>query len=242
MKYGILGSGEATEPAVHEALADILKKDKKAEFLIHARRSPQGAVSSVYDFIVDNECSFVSYTKVDDRSPKPLLNLASKVITTDDPMKSIINDAEQILLLWDETNTEGSEKIAIMCADEGLSILDLSMALTPIVVDTTAEKPTKSVANATVGTEDDNAVMGFSRDELMGMTVSVLRRQAKAMGIEVGIATKEQIVNMILNDGVAEVASDVHVPQEPQAVVVYWENGSYMTVHVPLKDIKALLS
>lgn len=243
MKYGIVGSGDATAAAVHEALADILKKDKKAQFLIHARRKPQGAVPHVFDFLVDNECKFTSFTRVDDNAPKPLINMSQEAHTVEDPMKAILHEAEQILLLWDEAEPANSERIAIMCADEGLSILDLSMALTPIVVDTpeTAEKPT----SAAVSTEEDNAIVEFTREELMGMTVGVLRRQAKAMGLDMSRASKDEIVEVILGGGMPEVASDVHVPTVVDTTLsgalVYTEGGVIKMLPLETEVVASLL-
>jgi hypothetical protein len=79
----------------------------------------------------------------------------------------------------------------------------------------------------------------------MNMNIGVLRRQAKAMGVDNVGKTKQEIVDAIFHHGPVEtpvVASDVHETQEPQAMVVYMENGQYMTVQVPLKEIKKLLS
>lgn len=243
MKYAVLGIGDATESAVHEALADILKKDKKAEFLIHARRNPQGAVPSVYDFIVDNECRFVSYTRIDDKAPKPLLEGATDVVKTETPLESIIHDADEALLLWDEKDEQASNRLAFMCADQGLSIRDLTMALTPIVVD--VEESSEKTAPITVGTEEDNAVVEFTREELMGMTVAVLKRQAKAMGVPVSANdTKADIVNAILGDNMPEVASDFHnevATPVNMAVVVWYENGVMTTVQVPAEPLKTWL-
>ena len=212
MKYAVLGVGEATDSAVHEALADILKKDKKAEVLIHARRSPQGAVPAVYDFIVDNECRFTSYTRIDDKAPKPLLEGAQDVIKTETPMESMLKEADQVLLLWDEKDENASNKIAFMCADEGVSILDLTMALTPIVVDI-EEQPQP---------QQEEAPSVFTRDELSEMTIAVLRRQAKAMGINIGANdNKQTIIDKILGSDMPEVASEV-----PTRVMSEYGDGS----------------
>jgi hypothetical protein len=252
--YGVLGSGDINPKIVIDGLLDA--NEDASTFLIHARRKPQGAVTSVYDFLADNEVPFIAYHRIDDNPPKALLEMAQGVQVNDDPAKSIITSLKRsggtLLLLWDDENPEASEKFAVMAADAGVPIKDLSDGLAPIVVEGSetvveddkeedlpiAPKPTK---------EAEEPLSAFSREELMNMNIGVLRRQAKAIGIEnIGRIPKEEIVDMVL--GVKEinlepvVASDVHVPQEPQAMVIYMENGSYMTVQVPLKEIKKLLS
>jgi hypothetical protein len=252
--YGILGSGDINKKIVTDGLLDV--NDDDVTFLIHARRKPQGAVEVVYDFLADNEARFVAYTRVDDNAPKALLSMANGVNTIDDPTKSIIEALAKnngtLLLLWNEDNPEESERIAIAASDAGVEMKDLSDGLAPIVVEGSnpvqamddeedlpiAPKPEKVEKNLTA----------FSRDELMNMNIGVLRRQAKAIGLEnIGRIPKEEIVEMIIganNEPNTEpvVASDVHVSQEPQAMVIYMENGSYMTVQVPLKEIQKLLS
>jgi hypothetical protein len=243
MKYGIIGSGSANPKVVQDGLIDVLESDDSAEFVIHARRSPQGAVPDVYDFLVDEEVRFYAVTRIDDNAPNALLNYAMDVTKTEDPVKSILEMCDKVLLLWDESNEESSEKLAIMCADAGKAILDLTMALTPIVIEGSPEP--EKVVQETVQVEESVDISPFSREELMNMNIGVLRRQAKAMGVDNVGKTKQEIVDAIFHHEpveTPEVASDVHEAQEPQAMVVYMENGQYMTIQVPLKEIKKLLS
>lgn len=257
--YGVLGSGDINSKIVMDGLLDANNAcEGTATFLIHARRKPQGAVTVVYDFLADNEIPFVAYHRIDDNPPKALLSLAVGVQTNDDPTVAIITSLKRgggtLLLLWDDENAEASEKLAVMAADAGVPTKDLSDGLAPIVVESSGapqvEEPVvedKEVISTKVNSEDDHAIVGFSREELLNMNIGVLRRQAKAVGIEnIGRVAKEDIVKMILGEEVTVeeeiISSDTHVPTEPQAVVVYWEDGAYRTVHVPLKDIKNLLS
>lgn len=233
MKYGILGSGDATASAVHECLMDILKSDKDASFLVHSRRKPQGAVTHVYDFIVDNEVPFVSYTRVDDNAPKPLTEGAQECHTTDDPLVDIIKASDTILLLWDEENNESSEKIAIRCADAGKEILDLTMALTPVVVN---------------GADKKESEVPFTREELEEMPVGVLRNQAKAVGLDMGKAKKEDIIEALLGTSGSTAGEETpppslpHTPPANYAVIVWHENGMMQVAQVPVEQAKELLS
>jgi len=249
--YGILGSGNANSKIVIDGLADVFSDN--TQFLVHARRKPQGAVTTVYDFLADNEASFCAYHRIDDNAPKALLALAEETFTTDDPAKEMLKalsaNKGTLLLLWDEENPESSEKFAIMASDVGVPIKDLTDGLAPIVVEGSA--PAKEeTAPVKVDTEDEYAIVGFTRDELMNMNIGVLRRQAKSFGIEnIGRISKEEIVDIILGEDMPEVAADVHVYTEPSAdnlvqiAVIVWSDGSSIhSTTVPLEKVKELLS
>lgn len=193
MKYGIVGSGSANSAVVHEGLRDIRANDPDAVFHIHARRSPHGSVGDVYDYLIDNEAPFVAHTRVDDSAPKVLLDSAVEVLKIDDPLSSVLKESDRILILWDEENNDSSEKIAITASDMGLPVLDLSMALTPVVIE--GEKAPEPVVEST---EDD--VEPFTRAELESMTIAVLRRQAKSVGVENPKMTKAEIIAQIMGD------------------------------------------
>ena len=238
MKYGIIGSGSANTKLVRDGLADIIESDAEAVFVIHARRAPQGSVGDVYDYLVDNESPFIAIHRIDDNAPKALLDCALSITVSDDPTLTVIQESDVILLLWDEKNEESSNKMAIMAHDGGCTIKDLTMALTPIVIGD-AETTTEVVP---VEVEPEIPELVFTQEELMNMNIGVLRRQAKALGVESAGKTKQEIVDAIFSTDDPVVATDVHVPEEPQAMIIYMENGSYMTIQVPLKDIKKLLS
>lgn len=222
MKYGIIGSGSANTKVVQEGLIDILKSDEDAIFVIHARRAPQGAVSDVYDFLVDHKVPFSAVTRIDDKAPQGLLNFALEVVTNDDPTKTIINVCDEVLLLWDESSEEASEKLAIMSADAGKPIKDLTMALTPIVIEGSPETVKTDVIEPevsyekTVAQDPNETTEGtpFTRDELMNMNIGVLRRQAKALGVENIGKTKQEIVDAIfyhepVDDDASIISADV---------------------------------
>lgn len=246
--YGIIGSGEANAKIIVDGLSDVNSEDTM--FLIHARRKPQGSVETVYDFLADNEAKFVAYHRVDDNAPKALLEMAQSVQTTDDPAKSIITSLKRgggtLLLLWDEENPSASEAFAIMASDAGVPIKDLTNGLSPIVVESDENESPKEETVAPKNSDD--APEPFTREELMSMTVAVLRRQAKALGLDMGNATKEDLVETILgiNNG-PEVASDVHVSAIPHtppvdyAVIVWHENGMMQVAQVPVAQAKTLL-
>ena len=238
-------------------MLDILSDTPDAEFVIHARRNPQGAVETIYDFLADNEVRFHAVHRIDDNAPKALLNMAVDVVKNDDPTSVIIQMSDKMLILWDESNEESSEKLAIMCSDAGKETFDLTMALSPIVVqgseevkkpveELEVEIPKEVLAVAPTPVE----LSPFSREELMHMSMGVLRRQAKALGIEKLGKTKEEIVDAVFyfepTDGDPIIASDapesLSTATEPQAMVVWWESGAYRTESVSLREVKQLFS
>ena len=209
MKYGIIGSGSANPKVVQDGLLDLLAKNPDAQFVIHARRSPQGAVGTVYDFLVDNEVPFDAAHRIDDNAPKALLNLATTLETTEDPTEAVIQMSDEVLILWDEADPKLSEKLAIRCADAGRLTFDLTMALTPIMVDTAPkvevlpepvvveEAPMEIPAEMMATAPEVIEVSPFTRDELLSMSMGILRRQAKSLGIDKVFKTKEEIADAI---------------------------------------------
>lgn len=205
MKYGIIGSGSANTKLVRDGLADIIESDAKAVFVIHARRAPQGSVGDVYDYLVDNESPFIAIHRIDDNAPKALLDCALSITVSDDPTLTVIQESDVILLLWDEANEDSSNKMAIMAHDGGCTIKDLTMALTPIVI---GDEITTEVAPVEVEPETPELV--FTQEELMNMNIGVLRRQAKALGVDNVGKTKQEIVDAIFSTDTSVVATDVH--------------------------------
>lgn len=203
--YGILGSGDAQPKIVIDGLSDVNSED--TVFLIHARRKPQGAVETVYDFLADNEAKFIAHHRVDDLAPKALLAMAQGTKTTDDPAVSIIKSLKAangtLLLLWDEENPEASEKFAVMASDAGVPIKDLTNGLSPIVVEsdapnTVTEDEVEVTEKEVDPKEEVFKVLPFTRAELLNANIGVLRRQAKNLGLTIGRISKEEIVDAIL--------------------------------------------
>ena len=254
MKYGILGSGTANTKVIQDGLIDIRESDPKAVFVIHARRAPQGSVSDVYDFLVDNEVPFIAVTRVDDKAPKALVNCATDVITTDDPAKEVLKQCDIVLLLWDEGNEDSSNRLATMSHDAEKDIKDLTMALTPIIVE--GAEPVEEVVPVKVSTEEEYAIVGFTRDELLNMNIGVLRRQAKSLGVENVGKTKQEIVDSIcaINNDNREVdidtdmagefvaSADVHNPSGIGNGFFTWlENGEVQCHPLPPILVKWLI-
>lgn len=251
--YGILGSGDARSSVVTAGLLDV--NGPETTYLVHVRRKPQGAVETVYDFLADHDANFIAYHRIDDNPPKALLDMAEEVICHDDPMHAILKVLKvqngTLLLLWDNETPENSEKIAIMAADMGITMKDLSDGLTPIVVE--EESSQKEIVVEPAPKEEsapnkNTEAVPFNREELLGMSIGSLRRQAKAMGIEnIGQVNKETIVDMILDERTPEVASDIHftttvVQTNGTAMLVWYQDGELHNATVSLAEAMKLLS
>lgn len=224
--FGILGSGDVNPNVVKDGLSDALAFDN-VRFLIHARRNPQGAVETVYDFIDEHQVPFMAFHRVDDRPPKALMALTDRVNVIDDPAKAIISVLAScggtLLLLWDEQNVEASEKLAIMAADAGVPIKDLSNGLAPIHVENDDPAPQETSGHS----EEPAEMKAFTYDELMGMGINLLRRQAKALGIDKPGTTKEDIAKAILGH---ETPTEAPAETNLSGMLVYSDNGSLKTL------------
>lgn len=250
--YGILGSGTANETIIKDGLMDVFE-GQEVKFLIHARRRPQGSVTTVWDFLDEHEATFVAYHRVDDNPPKALLDLSMASNIIDDPAKAVLTVLAEnkgtLLLLWDEENPEASTNLATMAISMGVPVKDLTNGLSPIIAE--ADEPEEEVV------EETTPAHPFSRDELMNMNIGVLRRQAKAIGIEnLGRITKQEIVDAIcsLSDDNREVdidtdmsgefvaSTDVHNPSDIGNGFFTWlQNGEVQCHPLPPIMVKWLI-
>lgn len=245
MIYGIVGSGKHPQDIIWDGLKDLYLQSADNTMYLWCRVGASESERRVYDWVLDNDITFNAV--VDNTSvPKILLEAADYIHHADKVgsaadyiIKEVAANNGTLLLLWDSDDEAGMHKLVVTAVDMGVPVLELSNGLTPIIVD--AEPVTeKPAAVETYEKPVEVTVEPLTTAELNDMSIGLLKKAAFAQGIaDAGGMSKDQLVN-VLSD-TPEVASDTHVPQEPQAVVVYWENGSCMTVHVPLKDIKALL-
>jgi hypothetical protein len=132
-------------------------------------------------------------------------------------------------------------QLVVKATDLGVNVLELSNGLAPFVVDDESKEETVITETPTPKAEVE--LEPLTRDELGDMSVGLLKKAAFAQGIaDAGGMSKQELVNVLVEDETPVVASDTHVVREPQAMVIYMEDGAFMTLQVPLKDIKNLLS
>lgn len=194
-KYGILGSGITSKNVIEDALNELGVDN---DFIVTCGAKPSESEARVINWLIDME---VNYEIIHaGNAPAKFIESASVEQLEASPAREMIHQLAKkkgtLLLLWDDTQAPVMEEICFDAADAGVPILDLTNGLVPIVVelDESIEKP-KPVQTEEVEIE------AFTREEMLSMSIGVLRRTAKSQGIQVGTSmSKEQIVDAILND------------------------------------------
>lgn len=193
-KYGVLGSGNTSKNVIEDALNELGVDN---DFIVTCGAKATESESRVINWLIDME---VNYEIVHaGNAPTKFIENASVEQLEVNPAREIIRQLAKkkgtLLLLWDDTQVPVMEEICFDAADAGVTILDLTNGLVPIVVDITSEDKPEPVPTEEVEIEP------FSRDEMLSMSIGVLRKTAKSQGIQAGTnMTKEQIVDAILGD------------------------------------------
>ncbi len=193
-KYGVLGSGNTSKNVIEDALNELGVDN---DFIVTCGAKATESESRVINWLIDME---VNYEIVHaGNAPTKFIENASVEQLEVNPAREIIRQLAKkkgtLLLLWDDTQVPVMEEICFDAADAGVTILDLTNGLVPIVVDITPEEKPVPVPTEEVEIE------AFTRDEMLSMSIGVLRRTAKSQGIQVGTTmTKEQIVDAIIHD------------------------------------------
>ncbi len=194
-KYGVLGTGRTSKNIIEDALNELGVDN---DFVVTCGAKPSESESRVINWLIDMEANFM--LTHNGKAPAEFIEKASVERLDANPARDMIHYLSKtngtLLLLWDDALVPEMEEICFDAADAGVPILDLTNGLVPIVVDITSEEE----APKPVPTEEVE-IEPFSRDEMLSMSIGVLRKTAKSQGIQVGTSmTKEQIVDAIIND------------------------------------------
>jgi len=193
-KYGVLGTGRTSKNIIEDALNELGVDN---DFVVTCGAKPSESESRVINWLIDMEVNFM--LTHNGKAPAEFIEKASVERLDANPARDMIHYLSKtkgtLLLLWDDTLVPEMEEICFDAADAGVPILDLTNGLVPIAVDITPEdKPTP------VQTEEVE-IEAFTREEMLSMSIGVLRKTAKSQGIQAGTGmTKEQIVDAILSD------------------------------------------
>lgn len=193
-KYGVLGTGRTSKNIIEDALNELGVDN---DFVVTCGGKPSESESRVINWLIDMEVNFM--LTHNGKAPAEFIEKASVERLDANPARDIIKYLSKtngtLLLLWDDSLVPEMEEICFDAADAGVPILDLTNGLVPIVVDITPEDKPEPVPTEEVEIEP------FSRDEMLSMSIGVLRKTAKSQGIQAGTnMTKEQIVDAILGD------------------------------------------
>ena len=193
-KYGVLGTGRTSKNIIEDALNELGTDN---DFVVTCGAKPSESESRVINWLIDMEVNFM--LTHNGKAPAEFIEKASVERLDANPARDMIHYLSKtkgtLLLLWDDSLVPEMEEICFDAADAGVPILDLTNGLVPIVVDITPEDKPEPVPTEEVEIEP------FSRDEMLSMSIGVLRKTAKSQGIQAGTnMTKEQIVDAILGD------------------------------------------
>ncbi len=193
-KYGVLGTGRTSKNIIEDALNELGVDN---DFVVTCGAKPSESESRVINWLIDMEVNFM--LTHNGKAPAEFIEKASVERLDANPARDIIHYLSKtkgtLLLLWDDTLVPEMEEICFDAADAGVPILDLTNGLVPIAVDITPEDKPTPVQTQEVEIE------AFTREEMLSMSIGVLRKTAKSQGIQAGTGmTKEQIVDAILSD------------------------------------------
>lgn len=199
----IIGSGTAPKAVIQESLRDLLSDGDVVAVPWYGK--PTAGLEAVYDYLLDNEVSFVMYYDSDSQIPAKVFSKAEHGSVQDiaNVHTALIKASDgKILVLWDSTNDAGSEKMceSIFTVRPDALVLDLTNGLSPIhLEDEKAEAPSRY--DEEDPTDDAPASPPLSRAELEGMPVPSLKRLAANTGnLPEGVTGKENYIKVILGE------------------------------------------
>lgn len=207
--YGILGAGDGGKYVIEEALKELGTDN---DFIIGCPSKLTPALERVLDWLDTNE---TAYSIIHDGLPSSNKYLENAVQEYETPTKNVTvallrmlkEEKGTLLLIWDDGDLPEMERICVKAADMGIKILDLTNGLVPVTV-LSAEVEEESTPPAT-----EIEVEPFSREEMLSMSLGVLRKTAKVQGVAIGPhTTKSQIVDAILSARNEEPEEEVILP------------------------------
>lgn len=194
--YAVLGTGDTSKGIIEDSLREL---SSGGAFIVTATTKLSASEKRVLDWVSDNEVPYVlihnqeAQDKYVDHADVVYEFAEEEFVTKS--LKLLAKSSGTLLLLWDENRNREMEDICLQAADLGIKILDLTNGLVPITVEAEDKPEPVHVAPA-----EEVEVEPFSREEMLSMSIGVLRKSAKAQGVEVTPnMTKVQIVDAILN-------------------------------------------
>jgi len=216
--HAVLGPGGDKVPAsvIQDGLKDLLKKGDSVALPWYG--GPVSAsLEAAYDYIVENEIPFTMFYS-GRKPPVPFEVDHGELAETKNIQKSLAQMASpgsNLLVLFPDEDVDISEEIFgfLDFAPGGVTTLDLTNGLVPIKVnDEEPDSEEEKVAEA-AETEEDS-LDGFTREELEGLGLKLLKRAAANIAPGVTIDSKEQAISLILGE------PPQLVEEEPQTEVI----------------------
>lgn len=252
----IVGDGAAPKRAVHAALDDLFGSTNIENVTIvwpPGDTADDASLREVVSWVVDvGVVPLYIFAESKDDVPKRIASEVDNIVESDNPVTdafSYIGRDVTGLVLWNDDNVDYTEEVVLALAQNGAKkILDLTNALVPIDVEDVdsseeappAKKPAAEKAEA------------FTEDELLSMPVATLKIIATNMGETFSShPSKQELVDIILEGGSttpAEVMPQkdpqpvVEQPQSDATMVVFYSNGSTVTLNLSSDAAKAAVN
>lgn len=229
--YVILGNGTSSPNVIEESLRDL--PSPKA-FSIVATKTTDDGPSRVYDWMLDNGQEFYSYFHGD--VPKILITKAKHYYDCSDNkvMMDIIlehaaDNKATILYLWNEKQSDASEKEVMFLIEQGFEVKDLTQGLVPFLIE--GDEPQQPKVEVT----KEDELTPFNRADYESMPKWTIDAHAKAQGINTMRMSKEEAINALLY---GEEVDATPTPLTHATVIVVLSNG--MVKHKTINESDAL--
>ena len=214
--YGVLGSGSASKKVIEGSLNDL--GATSVNFVIPWYGKVTAGLEVVYDWMLDNNASFVIVANETAKNPPKILAAsASSVVLTDDVNTHILDHLKNLevtglaLVMWDSEDETESIRVSSMSIDLKLPTLELTNGLTPIVIDV----PQEFVQDDELPDLGDTS---YSKETLEVMPAALVKRMAKDKGVVV--KTKEEGIAVLTKAEPAPEASS-----EIGSILILMKNG-----------------
>lgn len=214
--YGVLGSGSASKKVIEGSLNDL--GATSVNFVIPWYGKVTAGLEVVYDWMLDNNASFVIVANETAKNPPKILAAsASSVVLTDDVNMHILGHLKSLevtglaLVMWDSEDETESIRVSSMSIDLKLPTLELTNGLTPIVIDV----PQEFVQDDELPDLGDTS---YSKETLEVMPAALVKRMAKDKGVVV--KTKEEGIAVLTKaEPAPEAASEIG------SILILMKNG-----------------
>lgn len=179
--HGVLGRGSTTpEIVITAGLQDSINTGKDTIHLPWYGKPIPTDLEVVYDWVLDNELTFVMYAPDAQDVPKAFHKCSFGTVVEGDPIVEVAKQCTTLLYLWDDDH-ETLERIINHPKFPSL-VLDLTSGLTPVefelVEEAIAETPASKYDDD--DDDDDERPQDMTRDELEIMPALAVKRYASA--------------------------------------------------------------
>ena len=232
----ITGSGGAKSSVIIAGLHDMLTSyNVRSVTTVWYEYAP--GMQVVQEFLMDNTIPWRIVAANPSSVPKRYEKFAEDVVYVDLGDDQIIEEAALVapgsldladdhviaLLLWDDNNLGNMEDFVVAADASGISVLDLTNGLVPIVLEDdetepeTEPEPAHETAPAPEPAKKQKEVdsvevadQPFTKEELLSMPLAALKRMATAQGIQVPAGVTKAVLADLLDGYTVDVEVDVY--------------------------------